>query len=123
MKFRKSKEETPEEATACKSCQARPGGLPISKEEALKQLKEMEKRKAPVTPCPYLETCDQKMLLEIGRMICLDEEIGGRQGQAFVIHLNGHHVWESCRKYVEILREDRGVLPKDLKKALKAKAK
>lgn len=103
-------------------------GLPVSLEqgmsnkEALKRLKEMEKRKAKPTPCPYIKDCDFKMLPQVGRIFCLDQE-DGRQSQAYMIHMAGHHVWMQCKKYVERMREEQGVLPRDLPKALKELAK
>lgn len=114
MKFGKRNKE--------KSSLETPGGkvrgIPLTNKEALRRLKEMEKNKAKSIPCPYLEICSFKILPQVGRILCLDQE-DGRQSQAYIIHMSGRHVWEQCRNYVEKLREERGVLPRDVKKTLK----
>lgn len=117
MKFGKKnkKEESP-----CESCGAGTQALSgMSQAEALKKLKEMEGKRVKPEDCPFISDCDFRMLPEIGNMICLDQEVGGRQGQGYMIHMQGHHFWEQCRKYAETLREEKGVLPRDLKKTLK----
>lgn len=123
MKFGKDKGKKTEEHS-CATCGLGHGLPPqLSNKEALKRLQELEKKRAKPVNCPYINDCDFKMLPEIGEMICLDQEVGGRQGQTYMAHMAGHHMWENCRKFAERKREDEGVLPKDLKKALKAKAK
>lgn len=115
MKF--GKKEKKDEKHACATCGVG-HGIPLSNKEALKRLQEMEKRRAKPTPCPYIKDCTFKMLPEVGRIICLDQE-DGRQSQAYMLHLSNHHMWEQCRNYVDRLRQEQGILPKDLVKALK----
>lgn len=125
MKFRKNGKKQKEEQS-CLRCG--PGMSPesigrMSNKEAMKKLKELEKKRAKPADCPYINDCDFKMLPEIGRIICLDQEVGGRQSQTYMAHMAGQHMWMSCRKFAERKREDEGVLPRNLKKALKAKEK
>lgn len=116
MQFRKNKKEE----DPCASCgiQSR---MPTTNREAAKRLKEMEKKRAKPIDCPYLSDCKEKMLLEVGQILCLDQEIGGRQGTGYMMHMAGQHTWSKCKFYAERLRQEKGILPKDLKKALKGK--
>jgi len=117
MKFGKEKKGECNESD-CASCGGgMPQGMPrMSNEEARKKIVELEAKRCKPVDCPYLETCDQKMLPLLGHMICLDEELGGKQGQGYMIHMSGHHIWEQCKKFAEMKRLAEGVLPKDLKK-------
>lgn len=88
-----------------------------SNEETLKLLREKAKTRIKPLPCPYLEICDYKVLPEVGRVLCLDQE-SGPQSQAFLAHIAKHHIWEGCKIYVERLRKEKGILPKDVLKVL-----
>lgn len=120
----RKKKKGQKEEDACAGC-GMPGiqgrGPPISNREAAKRLKQLEKKRAKSTDCPYLEECTEKMLPEVGQILCLDEEVGGNQGRGYMMHMAGQHTWNQCKFYAERLRQEKGVLPKDLKKALKVK--
>lgn len=81
-------------------------------ETQVKQLQE-EKRVKSVR-CPYLETCEEKVLPEQGRAYCLDREEGISVG--YLLHLKGLHCWEYCETYLKRAKEERGLLPRDLEK-------
>jgi len=118
MKFGKKKEES--KASPCASCDV-PQRPQINPAEAMKQLQEMEKQKVKSMPCPFLNDCDFKMIPEIGKLLCMDYEDGTRQDQAYMVHMSKHHMWEQCRKYNDRMREEKGVLPRDLPALLKLK--
>lgn len=115
MKFRKKSEKE-----SCKECSL---SLPTTQKEARERLKLLEKKRAKPIPCPYLSDCEEKMLPEVGQILCLDEEIGGRKGRGYMMHMANQHTWMQCKFYAERLRQEKGVLPRDLKKILKAKKK
>jgi len=120
---KKGKKETGKESP-CTACGPNMPRLPagMNSKEAMKQMREMLKNKAKPKDCPYIKTCDFKMLPQVGRILCLDQE-DGQRSQAFMAHLAGQHMWMQCRQYVERIRQEKGVLPRDVAKALKAKKK
>lgn len=95
----------------------------LTNQEARKRLEELEKLRVKPEPCPYLETCEEKMLPSVGEILCLDREVGGRKGYGYIKHMAGKHCWSECKFYNERLREEKGVLPRDLQKVLKKKEK
>jgi len=128
MKFLENQKEKGSKQ-GCKSCNQEsvmPGasGMPGMNREQIaqqvKQLKEQEKNRAKATDCPFIKECEFLVMPQIGQMICLDEEVGPkRRNQGYGIHMHGHHVWEQCRQYAERLRKTKGILPRNVKKALK----
>ena len=123
MQFKKNKGD---KSKGCESCRPpgmsrMPGMSAKDEKNAMKRLKEMEKKRAKPMDCPFIKTCTFKMLPEVGLILCLDQEVGGRQGRGYMMHMSGQHAWMQCRQYAETLREDKGVLPKDMRKAIKAR--
>lgn len=118
MKFSKQKKKKEEEP--CLSCGAQ-NLTQISNKEARKRLAELEKKRVKPLSCPYLEECEEKMLPEVGEILCLDQEIGGQRGRGYMMHMAGQHTWSQCKFYAERLRQEKGVYPRDLKKVLKRK--
>lgn len=122
MRFGK-KGKKAEEAQACEACRGNsPPDLKKMMAQRAKEMQAREKVREKEIVCPYLDGCDFKMLPEVGKIICLDLE-GERGSPAWQAHMAGQHMWQQCRKYVEKVREEKGILPKDIKAFLKKQAK
>jgi len=90
-----------EEKNPCQFC---------SVKDQQKILKELMKKRVKPKKCPYIKTCDQKVLEMEAKLLCQDKEI---TQEAIQIHMSGKHVWELCKKYLEIKREKEGKLPRE----------
>lgn len=93
---------------------------PYLEKEHLKELKKLEKNKVKSLPCPYIKDCNFKVLPNVGRLVCLDIE-GDKRGIGLAAHLIGNHVWEQCNQYLERVRKEKGILPRELKDYWKKK--
>jgi len=86
----------------CKTCH-------VSKEQ-LKRLKELMKKRAKSKDCPYIKTCQKKVLKDEFVVYCKDKEVSQ---EIIQIHMAGKHTWEMCPEFIKEKRKREGKTPRE----------
>lgn len=84
------------------------GCKPGSAEEQIKRMEEMMKKRVKPQDCPFLKSCQTKMMKEEWEIMCKDQE---KIQEAMMAHAQQKHLWELCRTYQETKREKEGKKP------------
>jgi len=87
------------------------GCHPSQSEEEMEKLNAMLKNKVPPTDCPYMNTCENKVLPDEFQVLCKDQETSR---EAVMYHVKKHHVWENCKHFRDRKLEVEGQLPRTL---------
>jgi len=53
--------------------------------------------------CPFIKTCQESVVKEEWDLLCKDRDGPSEQSklQSQMIHQQGHHCWEMCKRYVQ----------------------
>lgn len=91
-----------------KDCGGCPTGNQKQMQEQVKKMEEMMKKRVKPQDCPYLKSCQSKMMKEEWEIMCRDQE---KIQEAMMAHAQQKHLWQMCRIYQELEREAKGKIP------------
>lgn len=77
----------------------------------MKELIDKELRNFKSQKCPFIGTCNIKVLPRDFEILCQDKNKGIEELK--LIHLKGRHLFELCKKYYENIIERDGKLPRE----------